>query len=59
MTSIDRIGGIDVFLTISHLIFVLLDNNCDIIKNNIRKWLVADNDGVRNIILMNSSSVNK
>ena len=59
MTSIDRIGGIDVFLTISHLIFVLLDNNCDIIKNNIRKWLVADNDGVRNTILMNSSSVNK
>jgi len=59
VTSIDRIGGIDVFLTISNLIFVLLDNNCDIIKNNIRKWLVADNDGVRNIILMNSSSVNK
>ena len=56
VTLIDRIGQIKVLLPISHLIFVLLDTNCDVIKKkkNNRKWLVPNNVGVRNIILLNN-----
>ena len=60
VTLIDRIGRIEVLLPISHLIFVLLDINCDviIIRNN-RKWLVPNNVGVRNIILLNNCNFNR
>ena len=32
VTLIDRIGRIEFLLPVSHLIFILSDNNCDLIK---------------------------
>ena len=41
VTLIDRIGRIEVLLPISHLIFVLLDINCDAIKKKKKQKMVS------------------